>query len=392
MMPLHPPLSPETEDVACFALWDRARAKESEILDDLAAHFEVLGTFHVHWTEKHYNRNISRLYESNAGTEPFFKYNRKIGKPPFTFVIARDKNPAYTCIKSVSGAIEPANRNVIARKYAYRALFQDSYQIHSSGNAYEFFFQMALVLGIDMLEATLAGKNKGRVIELHKDLEGADGWRDWHELFSILNYSAHYLTLNNPDDLACDGAIEFLCDDYQRLASAANVYQQFPKPYTGKIKVAGQNIAANIRFVGDNCYPSAWAKDILNGRESHQGCHLPSAQDQFFSLLYRAKVHQRHVADKHAGTLAALAKELQYDWFDSAKIHDDAAMAENLSGYMRANKYFYAAPLDKELGKNTAVIKKLPKLAAIGAGETKRKWKKLKRDIRNLFRKRQSFQ
>src|SRR4051812_25127430 len=108
-------------DYACFAIWEQGRTKEREILADLKTRFDILGNFLVFWSEAHYNRNIARLYETNGGTGPFKKYDKKIGQMPFRFIIVRDNNPQYAWKKSVSGAIEPSNAAVVEKKYLYRA-------------------------------------------------------------------------------------------------------------------------------------------------------------------------------------------------------------------------------------------------------------------------------
>jgi hypothetical protein len=294
-------------------------------------------------------------------------------------------------MKSVSGAIEFLNKNVIERKKAYRSLFDKPFQVHSSCNFNEFSAQAALVLGMDTLEATLRGENKGDVVELRKDLEGAEGWRNWDELFSILNYGSNYLVLKDferlPGELSGEG-IDFLCDDYQGLASVANVYQDLAKPYTGKMLVGGQEVNVDMRFVGDGYYSASWEKDILANRIKHKSLYVPCAEDLFFSLLYHVRVHKQEVTETHATALETMAKSLGFDWFSSEQINNDKAMGANLSGYMHAKRYFYETPMDPRVRGRQSVIEQLPKLKAIGAGAGKQKLKQLKNAIRGYFRKR----
>ena len=136
-------------DYACFALWDGARSRESKIIEDIGRHFDVIGNYEIHWSKEHYRRNISRLYEINGGREEFTGWDKKIGAPPFRFIVARDNSPSYTWKRSVSGAIEPSNERIVEAKYRYRSWFDAKYQVHSSNNISEFLFQTALVLGVD---------------------------------------------------------------------------------------------------------------------------------------------------------------------------------------------------------------------------------------------------
>ncbi len=391
------PLGAQKEDLTCFAIWEHGRSKETEIIEDLEKHFEILGVFHVYWTEQHYNRNIARLYENAEPTNPFYKYNKKIGKPPFCFIIVRDLAPIYTYMRTVSGAIEAVNKNVIKRKNEFRTWFEKPYQIHSSCNFNEFSSQAALILGMQTLEATLKGQNKGRIIEIKKDLEGAGGWQNWQELLSILNYSAHYLILKDSNVLLDQmqvGQLEFLCNNFQSFASTANIQQDLSRPFSGTVSVSGQTHHINIRFIGDGYFASSWEKDMLDRRVIDQDVYTPCTEDFFFSLLYHTKIHQINLNDLHVQVLKKLAATLEFDWFPSEKMSSNQDIGSILSGYMRANKYYYERPIDQNVQVNSSAVKYLPKLENIGLSrgeQRKRKWKsflkRLKHKIRAHFRK-----
>ncbi|MEH6633786.1 MAG: hypothetical protein V7776_23585 [Halopseudomonas aestusnigri] len=391
------PIDSPDEDLACFAIWEHARSKETEIINDLEKHFEILGIFHVYWSDQHYNRNVARLYENAELTNPFYRYDKKIGKPPFCFIIVRDNAPVYTYMKTVSGAIEAVNKNIVDRKNEYRTWFEKHYQIHSSCNFNEFSSQAALVLGMQTLEATLQGENKGPIIELKKDLEGADGWQDWQELFLILNYSSHYLILRefsgSLDQTQMKG-LEFLCNSYQSFASTANIQQNLSRPYSGTVIVSDQVNHINIRFIGDGYFASSWEKDMLDRRVLDQGVYTPCTEDFFFSLLYHTKIHQKNMTDHDVQTLKELAVTLLYDWFPSEKMTSTQDISAILSGYMRAKKYYHEQPIDRSVHVNFSVVKHLPKLKNIGmsAGDQRKKrWKsaikRLKHKIRTYFKK-----
>ncbi|MBE7638688.1 hypothetical protein GUA87_17665 [Sneathiella sp. P13V-1] len=385
------------EDLACFAIWEHGRSKEAEILSDLEKHFEILGVFRVYWSKEHYNSNIARLYENPETNNPFYKYNRKIGRPPFSFIIVRDKSPVFTYMKTVSGAIEAVNKNIIDRKNEYRKWFDKPYQIHSSCNFSEFSSQSALILGMEVLEETLNGGNKGRTIELEKDLEGAGGWQNWQELFDILNYSSHYLLLQGASLLSDRERIkrlDILCNSFQTFASIANVQQDLARPFSGTVNVSDQAYPINIRFTGDGYYPAPWEMDMLNRRVLEHGAYVPCAEDLFFSLLYHFTIHEKNISEHNFKTLSDLSNALSFDWFPSRRNWDYKGIGGVLSGYMQAKKYYYEKPMDREVSINTEVVKHLPKLVDIGLSATaqrKKKWKsamkKMKHQLRSQFRK-----
>jgi hypothetical protein len=374
------------EDYACFAIWEGGRDKEKQILADLKQNFEIIGNFLIYWSEEHYTRNIARLYESDS-TKVAFSTNNKIGKPPFRFILVRDKNPQYTWLKSVSGAVEPSNEKIVRKKYEYRDWFARKFQVHSSNNLGEFILQAVLILGCDMFGRCMAGEMGDKETILRKDLEGAAGWKSWASLFRVLNYCSDYLVLRNFESLPerlDDSDIDFLCDNVQRLATAANIYQETGKPYKGVMTITGQTIKTDIRFVSDGYYPALWQKDMLAQKVLSNGFYVPRADDYFFSLLYHCKIHKKQVKPKYKTLLAAMAKNMRFDWFNNANIESEETAKEILSGYMKANFYFYEQPIDSGVGENEKIISALPRIENFGKKDKYRKVKKLAKRVKTI--------
>lgn len=353
------------EDFACFSLWEGALHKEDEILLDISKHFTVIAKVTVYWTAEHYSRNIQRLYETYDFSETRSRgYSEKIGRPPFRFVIAKDHSPSYTWKRSVSGVIEPSNERVVDAKYRYRGLFDKPYQVHSSNNIEEFLVQASLVLGVDSLEEILGSSNTVEAT-VHRDLEGAEGWRDWTHLFTTLNPCCRYLVLRNFEsvsEILENSGIDFLTDKVQRFASAANVMQHPMRPYKGALNIAGKRVPTAIRSSGDNYFDAQWQRTALERRKRAHDMYVPAKDDHFFSLLYHCKVHEASVKDEYVEMLDALAKEMRLDWFDATLLNDDRAMGRLLAGYYLANEYHYAKATDPDVGRNDAVIRYLPQI------------------------------
>lgn len=350
------------DDYACFAIWNEALSKQDEILADLGAHFDILGDFEIHWSDQHYYRNINRLYERVGGFGALDGWDEKIGPTPFRFVVVRNRDPQYTWKQSVSGAIEPSNEKVVAAKYRYRNWFEKPYQIHSSNNISELLIQIALLLGAERAERVL-GATECITEVLHKDLEGADGWDSWKQLFSVLNMGCKYLVLRNyeglPDRLE-DADVDFLCDNFQRLASAANVVQFEDRPFKGDMMVGGDQISVDIRYVGDGYYPAPWQVDMLQRRRTLDGFFVPAPDDLFFSMFYHCKIQKPVVKPKYVPKLTALADELRFSWFDPEILGDDEKSARLLAGYMRARGFTFEDPVDKGVHSNEVIIEALP--------------------------------
>lgn len=350
-------------DLACFALWSGALERADEIIADLAAEFQIIADFEVHWSKDFYRQNIARFYERPAPEGPFVDWDSKVGPPPFRFLIVRDAHPRYTWKRSVSGIIEPSNERVVAAKYKYRDLFTKKYQIHSSNNIEEFLFQAVMVLGADRLLHTLSNPSTALQV-LEKDLEGSGGWNNWQDLFDVMNIGVRYLVLRNfeglPEQLL-DTDIDFLCDNFQRLASLCAVQQKPKQPYKGKLRVAGEYINTDIRHIGDRYYPAPWQADMLQRRNFSEGFFVPAHDDLFFSILYHCKVQKVQVKNKYIPELSMLAEHLRFDWFDGEDLKDDMKCGSIISGYMRARGLYYEDPIDKGVQKNQSVISILPK-------------------------------
>jgi len=345
-------------EYACFAIWEGGRSREEEVLDGLRESFDIVADFLVHWSDEHYWRNIQRLYRrpvnySEAG------YDKKIGKPPFRFVIVEDKNPCYVWMRSVSGVVEPSNRNVVRKKYEFRSWFESKYQVHSSNNIGEFYFQAVLILGEKLLLDSLVS-NDSLLKVVEKDLEGAEGWKDWAEMLNVLNFCSNYIVLRNFDNLPVspsDGDVDFLCDNYQLLASAANIHQQLGRPYKGVADVSGARIPIDIRFVGDGYYPAAWQKDMLRRRILSDGIYIPLVDDYFFSILYHCKIHKKTLSSRYKLMLNSLAEKMGFDWFLDIDLNDDKAVGDVIRGYMLFCNYYYEKPVDHGVYENKGIAK-----------------------------------
>jgi hypothetical protein len=377
--------SSANREYACFAIWEGGRAKEKDVIEGLREKFDIVADFLIHWSDKHYSRNIQRLYQ-RPGIHSGTGYDKKIGKPPFRFVIVEDKNPSYAWMRSVSGLIEPSNRNVVEKKYEFRSWYEREYQVHSSNNIGEFYFQAILILGEVLLYESIRSRDSGLKV-INKDLEGAEGWKDWSELLKVLNFCSNYLVLRNFDHLpkdASEGDVDFLCDNYQLFASAANIFQKAGRTYKGVVEVSGARIPVDIRFVGDGYYSAAWQKDMLRRRLLSDGMYVPSVDDYFFSILYHCKIHKKTPSLRYQDLLQDLAERMRFDWFLDVDLHNDAMVAEIIKGYMGFNNYYYEKPIDHGVYENKDVVSVVKQTSLTSKGGAS--WKRvLKRGLRPLL-------
>ena len=355
-------------DFACFALWKPARPYRDKIRELLSSKFDILLETEIVWSDENFKQNAARLYEAPIKANiPIEKWtgghDRKIGDSKFILFVVKDSNPNYTYAMSVSKKIELSNLNIVDAKYQIRDWIYDDlkikFAVHSTNNIQEFFFQAPLILGIDLFKKLINGE-KLKIEQISKDLEGANGWANWKEVFDILNVTNNYLVLRGFETLPKENPekdLDILTDNYQRFASALGAAQHAPQPYKGKIKVNNENISLDIRYVGDKYYDIAWAKEMLQTKVNRNEVFVPREDHYFFSLLFHAKVQKPKVKEKYIGILEKIAENLHFDWYKTEELKDDKAMGQLLNGYFRNYYYYYEDPIDKGVYKNASVIK-----------------------------------
>ncbi|MCO5135084.1 MAG: hypothetical protein M9908_12220 [Phyllobacteriaceae bacterium] len=164
---------------------------------------------------------MSPDYERPYRKGPFKKYSKKVGKPPFKFIVVRDDRPVYRWAVSSSGKVEPTNLNVVNLKYEVRGFFSRDFLLFINNNYDEFQFQAALILGIETLEELLSGRfafRKQCTRFTKAPVNGAVG-----KFFATMSYCTDYLVLRNFEELPArmnEADVDFLCADYRRFASA----------------------------------------------------------------------------------------------------------------------------------------------------------------------------
>lgn len=362
-------------DFGCIAIWKSGRPYVDKIRDLLSSQFTIIFESEIEWSAKHFHMNAQRLYESpiyvdDKQDEIHSSHSDKIGDHKFVAFIVRDFNPHYTYARSVSGKVEMSNINIVNVKYNIRDWISADtgvkYAVHSTNNIHEFFFQVPLLLGAERFIRLLNGET---LIEsfIKKDLEGADGWRNYHDLFEILNLTTNYLVQRGFETLPDENPeldIDFLTDNHQRLASALGALQNKKQLYKGTVKVNEQNISLDMRFVGDKYYDVIWEKEMLQKKYLRNGVYIPRPDDYFFSLLFHAKIHKVTSKFKYAVILENLAKSLNFDWYKKEYLENDQRIGEILRGFYQSHGYYYEQPIDKGVFKNKRIIQYLPYLKA----------------------------
>lgn len=166
------------KELNLFIIWQNARNKETEILDDLAKNYEIVQVYNMTWSSEHFAENLTRFYGKKLPRG--CKKHKLCGEGAFLLVLVNDLNPAYKY---------GLNANPINSKTLYRSWTGGGHLIHSCDNATEAKENLLFLLGITPEEYTLNHSNawNGKIINLNQDLVGAPTWKDEKTFYDFVN-------------------------------------------------------------------------------------------------------------------------------------------------------------------------------------------------------------
>jgi len=140
---------------------------------------------------------------------------------------------------------------------------------------------------------------------------------EMRDVFCILNTYENWVLLRNWEnikeslisDLHQD--VDILTEDYYRTLTLLNTHPVFDQKYRVHylVKLDGQQIPFDIRYVGDKYYDEKWEKQMLKNRVSENGIYRLNNEDYFWSLLYHAVFHKRAISEDYREKLERLRKE-----------------------------------------------------------------------------------
>jgi hypothetical protein len=376
-------------DYGLFAIWENANPQIDLIRKELLKNFTVILESKIIWSEANFQDNAARLYEqaifSNTSKKSRVSgHTSKIGKREFVVFVVKDYLPDYSYNLTVSKKVEITNNNFRKLKYKFREWAKieggTNFAVHSTNNINEFFYQAPLLFGVKLFDNFF--EEEGLKIScIEKDLEGANGWNTWDDVFKILNVCSNYLVLRSFKDLPHNNYekdLDLLVENFQKVASLLCMEQSSSKPYKGNIQVANEFVSVDLRFVGDDYYDRNWQLNMLGRKSFVNGFFIPRIDDLFFSLLFHCKIQKSQVKNHYVNQLQELAVILGFDWFNPNLLGDDIFIGTVLGGFYLGNGYYFEVPVDPFVHHNKAITKYLPRKSAIVAVESNMKYFKRK--------------
>jgi hypothetical protein len=351
------------KDLQFIILWENGRYKEKEVLNKISSSFNILYCAEVNWSEKHRQANFNRLYAEKINSKNNLEKQKNVGFGPFICIVFEDENPNYGYIQSLSGSTSIGNTNAVELKRRLRTLLEGNF-VHGSSGIEEFFHHATLLFHEKNLKDILTKKEWNGIIEkIEQDLAGADGWKDFSELFVTSNLCANWLVLRNfeffPNDFwENDKDIDILCEKLSLFTSVVNASKRSGNIDAYEIMVEGRMVPLDIRHLGDYYYDPVWQYKMLK-RKSFYNSNIPRVRDDdyFFSLLYHAKLQKKVVKNAYIPRLIELAKKIGLKEFSDNDIYDDEKAAAIVNGFLKEQGYCFYTPVDSGVYLNKKVYK-----------------------------------
>ena len=347
-------------EVHLFIIWSKGIYQKDRILKDLSDKFIICSVYNVAWSKQMFSNNLSRFYGENLPKNS--KKEKHCGTDTFCCVIVKDSDPKYD-IRNTNKGLRLVNSNIFDSKKKYRS-WTNGNKIHATDNIEETKLQLALLFSKDYNDYLNHQLYNKKEIDYKEDIAGSKGWKNFNELFDILNLTCNYVVLRNFENLdeqlnSKHPDVDLLTDDLNLIIDVLNASKTKVKKYRVQysVLVSGKKINFDLRHVGDNYYDKKWQYDILSKKNMHQkNFFVPDNTDLLYSMMYHALKHKPSISEDYFSQFLILSKKLNFNlnYNDMTNIK----LLDNLLEYMNKNNYDIVEPNDISVFFNDSLIKK----------------------------------
>ena len=351
------------KEVHLFILWENAREKEKEILNDIRSNFAIIGLYNIKWDKENFSKSLSRFYGTNlpknSGKE------QHCGNGDFLLVIVEVENPEYEKRDTSKGS-QIVNTNMFDKKTYYRELTGGGHKVHATNSEIETNHDLTLLLGKNIKDylKDLDRKQEVRVVNLEQELIGQNGFNTVKEMFYTLNNCINYAIIRNyetlPDEIYVNehNDIDIICDSCENAAYVLDAEKVFQEDYRVHYKVKVENKYAffDLRYIGDNYYYYQMERKILENRVyNEKGFYTISNEEYFYGLIYHAILHKPQFADDYK-------QRLQRMNITGKKLEEEKNFVSLLNDWLLEKGYMIKKPIDDSVQFNVENAKKFDKL------------------------------
>lgn len=332
-----------------FIIWENARTKQNEIIEDINKNFEIIRIYEMNWSKEKFSENLSRFYGTNLPNGSHKEKHCGTGK--FLLIIIEDKNPKYE-ERMTSKGTQIVNINLFDKKEQYRKLTGGGHKIHATNSTIEANHDLTLLLGQNTEDYLKENSQKwdGKIEEKNQDLIGSNGWHTVEEMFYALNNCVKYAILRNyeslPEEIYVNkhNDIDLICESKEDVAYILNAKPVHQETYRVQhiAKVGDNNAFFDLRYIGDNYYYSKMEKNILENRIlNDKGFYTLNQENYFYSLLYHALIQKLDFSEDYKIRL----KDMKVKTIDESTSLEE--YANILKKWMIENEYILVQPEDK---------------------------------------------
>ena len=310
-----------TSEIHLFILWETARVKEHEILDDIKSSFILLKEYEISWNPNLVASNFSRFYGQNLPDKSFKE--KECGRGSFLLIIVRDENPKYE-VRNTSHGLEEVNINLFDKKSLYREWTGGGYKVHCTTNEKETNHDLTLLLGKNVEDFLSAHKNSPERESLQKDIEGANGWESIEHLFYVLNNTSNYVVLRGLKELQTSTPkedIDILTDQYASMWQIINAEGFFfhVRPKAG-VHIKEALYYLDLWDTKKDYYDLIWMRNMLSNSIIQDGIRVLDKENDFYCLLYHCLTNKGSIAQKHLPKLNQYKQIFHIEENDWSKI------------------------------------------------------------------------
>lgn len=337
-------------EIHLFIIWENARDKQQQILDDIKNNFKIIRIFEMQWNKENFSRNLSRFYGTNlpkgSGKE------EHCGNGKFLLIIVKDESPKYE-ERATSKGSQTVNVNLFDKKTQYRELTGGGHKIHATNNEKETNHDITLLLGKNIEDFLEENKEyEENISELNIDLFGNEQWESVTDMFYALNNCTNYAILRNYESLPEEiyendhNDIDVICESLEDAVYILNAESVFEEEYRVHYKTKVENKIAyfDLRHIGDNYYEERMERDILANREfCSKGFYILNKKDYFYTLLYHALLQKTEFKSDYKEKLAKMKIK------DITNNESTEEYAKILKKWIEKNKYAIVEPIDKSV-------------------------------------------
>ncbi len=337
-------------------IWSEALQEKNAILDDLNKEFKIHKIFKIHWNKDSFLLNLRIFYSHSQKHLSPIHYDsllrnkmKHCGDDDFIAIIFEDEHPVLA-ERETSNGIHLVNAHVFDKKMQYRLKTGGGHKIHASDNAWETNKDLTILFGLNTEDFCNTYKVDRQEEFYPHDCIGVRGYTSIRRLFYVLNNTINYCVLRNheclPDEYTIEGHgdIDLLVEDKNYICYLTSANIVFPESYRVycTIKIAGEQVPFDFRYIGDNYYDLLWEQDILDKRVLIQDLYyVPSNEDQFYSLLYHAYIQKNEIKEDYIPKLQHYANRIGVNY-----TADTTKAIKLLDDFLSRKGYEYIRPQD----------------------------------------------